>query len=797
MATRTQDGPNLRQRLRAAVERGGVTLRKPQAPQGAAREQKEQLERLGLLAINAKSSAPDVEDFTDRLWHDQDDALEPMQREVLQSLLYCAGEQLLAYHRERRLFIPRKVLPWKVRSTYNVIQKAVNLRVSRLVENKPAVSVQAKSADASDVEKAEYKETLFWYLWDRLALHMKIAAARRWAAKGGSGFLKVGADPEAGVPYPRTLKRPRYIEQPDPMTGAPVQTFDGIEEIYLDADGNELGPVEVAEADLFTGEPRYEKAPIPEDVDWITDGEATVSVRSPLNVRWDLYTDDIADSWYIQDGEILPLSKILAMHPDAEDAIREARPASDDEKALRWTGQATRIGSAELPNASIRAKNAQPDQAKGVLDEEYFYLETWIFPKNQLLKKLWGAKGARIVTVGGAEVARTELPAWALKACPFVQFIDTIEEGNHYGRPFTRDLIPLQDDINRARSQRAERIALLSRMILWAPANHGINVRALGDMSAALITTRTRDHKPEALNLATGDPGIREFELDTLQAAADVGNMNDASTGKLPSAGLAAKALYALQYADERSVAETSTLQDVALKRLAEALDAVVRETYTEPRKIRLVGEDRAFMVEHELSPETACADVDYTFTPGSMMSRQKEAVKNELFQLLETGLVDPATVRKHLATAVPDVFRTSYNLQEAKARRQLQRILRASVPPAIAPAPFDDPMVHTAVIEEFALTAKWDLIGPSKQGQVMQLWQAYKLMADAAAQAAMPPQGDPAAGGGTAAGPPAPAPGGIPGNGAAAPADGAAQLEQEATAAMEAEEPPGLEAFG
>jgi hypothetical protein len=239
------------------------------------------------------------------------------------------------------------------------------------------------------------------------------------------------------------------------------------------------------------------------------------------------------------------------------------------------------------------------------------------------------------------------------------------------------------------------------------------------------------------LKLDAGDPGIREFEQDSIAAAADVGNMNDASTGKLPSAGIAAKAIYALQYADEKSIAETSTLQDLAMKKLAEALDQITRVEYQEQRKIpprrrgsRVHGRAR----DQSGRPR---GDVDYTFTPGSMLSRQKESVKNELIELMKAGLIDGATVKKHLSTAVPDVFRTSYNLQEAKARRLLQKILRAAGPVQVNPAPFDDPAVCCSVIEEFALTAKWDLIGQSKQQQILQLWQTYKQQQQLAAQQA------------------------------------------------------------
>ncbi|MFL5912772.1 MAG: hypothetical protein ACJ768_19675 [Gaiellaceae bacterium] len=759
----------------------------------------DELEQLGILSVSVKSTPAEMEDFVDRLWHALDDELELNKKEWDLHLLYCANEQALAYHRDRRTWIPRRTLPWRIRSIYNVTQKAVNIRVARLVGNKPMVSVQAQSADVDDVERAEYKETLFWYLWERLYLQMKWTMGRRWAAKCGSAFLKAGFDPDAGAPSPATQKRLKFVDvmQPDPTTGipTPAKVYAGLEEYFVDEQGNDLGPCLIDQPDELdpTGATKQVRAEIPEGAQWLGEGEATVTVRSPFNVRFDKYAETIRDSWYIQDGEILPLSKIAAMHPDKIQELREARTANEDEKALRWRGLTPQLLDVA---SSAYAKNSDGQASHVALDRELFYLETWIFPKNQLLKRLWGEKGCRVVTVGGVEIARTALPEWALKACPFIQIIDTLEEGNGYHKSFLRDLIPLQDDINRSRSMRAERIGLMSRLLLWAPANHGANVKALGGMNGVLVTTRSQAHKPEALNLGTGDPGIREFEQDSIAAAADLGNMNDASTGKLPSAGLAAKAIYALQYADEQSITEASALQDTALKQLAEALDQITRHEYTAARKVRLVGDDRAFMVEHEISPEDLKADVDYTFVPGSMLSRQKEAVKNEMMQLLQMGLVDPATVKKHLSTAVPDVFRSSYTLQEAKAKRTLQRILRASGPINVQPAPFDDPAIACGVLEEFALTAKWDLIAPEKQQQVMQLWQAYKVQQQMAAQqaAAAAANAAPAAPGGP---PGAPKPGA---QGGGAPLLGAAEKPHEAAAgaeqledeAVKAKTPPG-----
>jgi hypothetical protein len=730
----------LKERLSKAMREGlGRAGKGTSASQAAAAASS--LEELGITGVHFKSSDEDLQEFTDRLWHDQDDRIEPRSREWRQIMHYVANEQFLAYHRGRREWIERKAVPWRIRASYNIMGKAAELRTSRLTENKPAISVQPASVDRADVDRAEYKETLFWGLWEKLSLLSTIVEVRAWATLNGCGFLKAGWDPEAGVELPRTLKRPKFAtiqvpkldalgqQVPDPVTGAPVmiekQIYAGIEEVYLDAKGEELGPTEMMVDDEDNpGKKKKVRVPVPDEADCYNEGEAYVDARSAFNIRYDVYADEPDESWYVQDTEIHSGLNVVSMFPDAIEKLREARTADDEEKASFWKPMTERESTVTL--LAERSRKNADDQLTGELDKEYVVRETWIYPKTRLLRKLWGKQGAYLVTVGDKLVHKSALPEWARRRCNFIRLPDVPEKGNHYCKPHLRDILPLQDDINRARSQMAERNAIESRLILGAAQGHQMNVRLLGGMPGVLLTYRSAAHKPEPINLQQRGQGADSFYQTSLEAATDLGNMNDATTGKLPSAGLAAKAIYALQYADERSIKKTSALQDVALKKLALALDAITRVEYKEARKVRVTGEDRSFLVESEILPEHLDTEVDYFFTPGSMMSRQKEAIRNEMIALMKEGLVDPNVVKKHIATASPDVFRTSYDLQEAKARRVLSKILRHGER-GLMPDRVDDPAIHLDVIKELMLTSKWDVLGDEEKQSIEQLFAAHE----------------------------------------------------------------------
>ena len=723
-------------------------------------------------------------------YHEQDDYLEQRRKEWERNQLYAGNRQYLAYHRDLRRWFPRRSAPWRIRSIYNVVTKAIRLRVARLTENKPTVTIQPSSLDRDDIEAAESKDLQFWAMWEKLEIHSKLKVARRWAASCGTGFLKAGWNPNAGEREPVTKFIPRMEPVRVPVTdrdgapmldesGQPVTQEDEIErqvQVFLNAKGKPADDVESFEEDEEAGERVRTRNEPGKDVDFINEGEISVNVRSPYNIRWDRWTDDIWESWIVQDADILPASTILGLWPDAEDKLKEATPASEAEKVdLQWEGLSNLETNLQGLGYSKENDDQSSDQV-GTTNVEYMVRETWVFPKNAFVRKLWGDDGALLITVGGVLVRKLRLPKWALRKCPFVAIQGEHEPGNHYNRPFLRDLIPLQDDINRSRSHMAEGMSVASRMIIGSVQNSQVNLKLAAQMPMVFLTYKTPAHKPEVLKLDANTKDAVEFYSTSLEAARDVGDMNEASTGRLPSAGLAAKAIYALQFADERSITEVSQDQDKSLRRLAMAMDAVARSEYTEHRTIKIVGENRSYVTERELKANDLLADVDYRFQPGSMLSRQKEAVRNELFQLYEAQLIDAVQLKKMLPSSVPDGIRGSYDAHEARARRQLQKLKVGELEEPDVQQ-WDDPSVHVDVLQEWLVSAKFEAAEPELQQRIANAWQVYQQILAQQQQPQLPPE-EPEPGGEAEPAVPIGAEG--EGNALAA---GAAGLEEQASA--------------
>jgi hypothetical protein len=225
-------------------------------------------------------------------------------------------------------------------------------------------------------------------------------------------------------------------------------------------------------------------------------------------------------------------------------------------------------------------------------------------------------------------------------------------------------------------------------------------------------------------------------------------------------------------------VVEASTDQDEALTRLARALDAVVSVEWSGARKVRLVGEDNEYMVEHEIRPEHLEGDVDYQFAPGSMLSNSREALINAVIEFKNQQMISPQQAASVLDSAVPDPLRKTLNRQRSAARRFLNDLReRPEFPPQ--PQPFHEPGEFMEVLGEFMLSRGFEFETAGVQQAALAAWDFFRQQAQAAQ---MPPPQQPGA-----QQPQQPAAGGTPVGAVPEPnvVPGAMQLGDEAERAM------------
>ena len=744
------------------------------------------LEAAGLQVVGRHSQPEEIEKWQEALWTAQNHRLLEIERSAEQMLLYDAGRQFRTFNRRLGIWVQANPNGPQY-SRYNVFAKAVTVRVARLTANKPTLTVQAATTSMDDVDRVTYRRNLFWHIWRRHNLHSKIRRSRRGATLAGAAFLKVTWNPDAGEEQAATKMFRAYqtveVHERDEF-GQPIEVAPGVylarteeqpvgwEEQYVDKAGNPLGPVYLRKPSPDReGEFVDERQDPPEGTAFYREGDIAFANRTLWNVRWDWHTDDIAESWYVQDQDTLPLSHVLRLYPEALDILPQAQVADTDARVGEDLGL--------LASPLVTPLGSQPGRR---MEKAYVVRETWIFPKDEHTRALWGPHGAIIVTVGEKIVGKPRpLPEWARKQCPFVHFVHVEEAGNHHGRPVLRAIIPAQDRINRSIVRKDEREALDSRVLISVAKGAQLQVQPIPGLPVTALV-HPPQQPPQPLNLGTGpSAATAQNYADARAAAADIGSINDASQGRA-APGTAARAIFALQYADEKSVQETSTEQDEALNRLGRIIDAVCSVEMSDGRQIQIVGEDNAYMTDARLEPKHLSGDVDYAFGAGSMLAETREAVINSVLALKNEQLIDPAEALVRIESAGPESMRGTVSKQRSAARRLLDAI-RQDPANAPEPLPFHDPAQFANVLQEYMLGHAFDLESEEVRAAVLQRWQRYN---DLLGQMQAPQQQVPPEAGGV--------PGMVPEGIGGAPGmmlpdldPAAAQLGQEAELAMSA----------
>ena len=694
-------------------------------------EESEELQQASIWMVGMGDKDEKIVEWTNELWAAQDFSLFDNIKEWTRNLLYCQNHQFVEWNNNRRRYMRTPTVKDRIRSINPVLPKVVNYRTNILTQNKPSVKVNAATMSPQDVEKAQYLSDLFNYHWLDKNIHKLIIEARLWAAKCGSGFIQTLWDENAGNKVPTTKYIPFEVPQPPimvetpmgpiPQAQPPLQTY---KEAYviIGEDGQEIySPVEEEVPDeQDPTKVTLKRMPIPDRCPLLPEGDVRLRVLGPYEVRFQ-YGRPLRDSWYYQVGRTLTGLEIVMEYPESEEVLKTCNDSLNSDSISDWRSLLSDVNYTPSYTGYSAA-------SQRISDKKYFVLETWIFPKNELLRELWGDRGCKIITIGDKILSKEPLPQWALNDLNITQIIEIPEEGNGYGKSLCRDLVPIQDDINRMQTLMLEREFARSRPLLAALRGGGLEAAAVSGAPYNMITYKSVAHKPEILNFAnSGSPGLDSFYATLSSNMYNLASMNEASQGRLPAAGIAAKAIYALQYADKESFAMTSNLQDESLRDLARSIAAICREEYTDLRKVRIVGDNGEYLLESEISPEHLDTNADYYIVPGSMLAINRESVKNELITAVQAGIPIPPDVQmRALDSGAPDAFRESYDPQVAHAKNVLHRIVRKGET-GIQPEPWDNAQVHMHVLGTFLLDSQ-SLAIPERRQEVARLWQAYAM---------------------------------------------------------------------
>ena len=262
--------------------------------------------------------------------------------------------------------------------------------------------------------------------------------------------------------------------------------------------------------------------------------------------------------------------------------------------------------------------------------------------KGFLVKEVWVAPCDEypdgMVLTWTSERVLSHEPAWpyAHGEYPYTKRTH-VETGRFYGESTITDLIPLQQEYNRTRSQLVEDKNRMARPMLVAQEG-SFDPRKLRGVPGEVIMVKPGAQFPTALQL----PNIPNYVIQTMEMI--VGEMRDIASQKaleqnVPNGVTAATAIAYIQ--ENQDAVLTGTLRDKekASERVSRHLLSYVLQYWDAQRQIKVVGENQNFET-FLLAASDLRGNTDWRVVSGSATPQSRSAQQALIMELVKMGVM-------------------------------------------------------------------------------------------------------------------------------------------------------------
>jgi len=321
-------------------------------------------------------------------------------------------------------------------------------------------------------------------------------------------------------------------------------------------------------------------------------------------------------------------------------------------------------GGGVIESQLLQALNLEPGRVSQVCVKEI-----WIKPNVRY------PAGAMFVWAGGkllfsSSDPLTGDPKWPLykKEYPFTDF-KGVPTGRFYGESTIVDLLPIQKEYNRTRSQIIEAKNQMSKPQLLAPRG-SVRADQITSEPGLVIFYTPGYEKPTPLTL-TGLPEYVLQELDrSLLDMADISGQHEVSTGTVPQGVTAASALAFIQESDDTMIAPIISSLETGVERVGRHWLCHVHERWDEAHMVKVLGPDNTWEIK-EFSKLDLRGNTDLNIQAGSAMPRSIAAKQALILELAKMQIIGPDEALRYLEMAETSQMYEETQLDRRQAERE------------------------------------------------------------------------------------------------------------------------------
>lgn len=313
---------------------------------------------------------------------------------------------------------------------------------------------------------------------------------------------------------------------------------------------------------------------------------------------------------------------------------------------------------------------------------------------------------------------------------PFTK-LDHIPSGKFYGTSVIEDLIPLQKEYNRSRSQIVESKNRMSKPQLVSQKG-AIQARKVTSEPGLIIEYLPGFQPPVPLPLQNLPSYVFDHLKELKEDMDDISSQHEVSKGQSPAGVTAATAISFLQEEDDSVLAVTISSLEEGVEKLGKHFLQHVQQHWTAERQIRIVGMNGQFEA-YVFTKAALKGNTDFSVQAGSATPRSRAAKQAFIMEIGKLGWIPPEHALRFL-----DMTETGRLYEELQVDvRQAQREnLKLSLPvapeimmalqqpvmdeatgqpmPPVLPVPinnYDNDIVHITTHQTYQKTQSYELL--------------------------------------------------------------------------------------
>lgn len=393
-----------------------------------------------------------------------------------------------------------------------------------------------------------------------------------------------------------------------------------------------------------------------------------------LKTWWD---ENVKDPNCLQPGKICvaPVTPFHVFVPDLTEEEIQNQPyvINAYTRPVAWVNQV-------FPNLNIKADTVASNE---IMEDSYLNLQgsAKTKPDSVLCIEIWLKPGCHkdypqggVVTLVGNNVVQniTDGIPYEHGRYPFQKF-DHIPTGKFYADSVIVDLIPLQREYNRTRSQIVEAKNRMSKPQLMAPKG-SVDAAKITSEPGILIEYKPGLAPPAPLPLQA-IPNYVLQELDRIQMdMEDISSQHEVSKGNVPTGVTAATAISYLQEKDDSVQSHTFQSIEEGFQELASQVLSLAVQYWTTEHTVKVVGTDGAFdtMV---LKGTNIASGTDIRMESGSSLPTSKAARQAFIMDLMKNQFIDPTKGLELMEIGGVQKLYDELRIDERQAQRENLRM--------------------------------------------------------------------------------------------------------------------------